>query len=193
MKLTSLLKLSSAALAALVLVACGGGSHSATISGSVTGLVTGQTFILQNNFKDSLTISANGAFEFSTKIGSSDAYYVTILTQPAGEICQVANGQGAVNSSGDPVNNIAVTCTVTSSVGGTVSGLATGGKLILSNGTVLLPITANGAFAFPGVITAGTAYTITVDTQPTGQTCSLTNDTGVISSISLSAVIVTCV
>src|SRR5215475_3478862 len=60
-----------------------GGSVTATIGGTVSGLATGTSVVLQNNGGDSLTITANGAFTFKTAVtGPTDAYKVTVLTQP---------------------------------------------------------------------------------------------------------------
>jgi hypothetical protein len=62
----------------------------------------------------------------------------------------------------------------------------------LSNGSVLLPVATDGPFAFPGVLVNGTNYQVSVATEPAGQTCALTNGTGVISATSQNAVTVTC-
>jgi hypothetical protein len=58
---------------------------------------------------------------------------VSVLTQPVGQTCVVGNGAGAVDSSGDNISIVTVTCTVTSSVGGTVAGLASGNGVWLAN------------------------------------------------------------
>ena len=90
----------------------GGGTHSvtATIGGTVTNLATGASLVLQNNGGDSLTITANGAFTFKTAVtGPTDAYKVTVLTQPTGpnQICTVTNGSGVAAAN---VTNVAVAC-----------------------------------------------------------------------------------
>src|SRR5581483_49841 len=57
-----------------------------------------------------------------------------------------------------------------------VTGL-TGGSLVLqNNGGNDLTITADGTFAFAGTLNSGAAYNIAVKTQPSGQTCSLGNN-----------------
>ena len=68
-----------------------------TVGGKVTGL-SGTGLVLQNNDTDNLTISADGAFTFATQLASGMAYAVTILTQPAGQICSVTSGSGAVGA-----------------------------------------------------------------------------------------------
>lgn len=64
-------------------------------------------------------------------------------------------------------------------VGGTVSGLGAGQSVVLrNNGGDDLTVNANGAFTFPMWIVHNTAYAVTVAGQPTGQTCSVTNGSG---------------
>ncbi|TPW10187.1 MAG: secreted protein, partial [Halothiobacillaceae bacterium] len=61
----------------------------------------------------------------------------------------------------------------TYTVGGTVSGL--NGTVVLKNGAESLTVTANGSFSFPTKVAHGSAYSTTVITQPSGQTCSVAN------------------
>lgn len=198
MKRSTWIQLMWAAAAAFVLTACGGNNNQgATISGTISGLTSGQSVLLTNNLNDTITVSANGSFEFPKKIGAGNAYYVTVSTQPTGSLCLVANGNGAVDSSANPVNNVNVTCTGLGLVGGTVSGLASGATLVLANGTGTVSITSNGNFVFPSTYTIGTVYSVTVTTQPTGQTCTFgttgaTASSGYVSTTSSSAVVVTC-
>lgn len=79
----------------------------------------------------------------------------------------------------------------TYSVGGSVAGL--NGTLVLQdNGADNLTITNNGYFAFVTSLAPGSAYSVTILTQPTNQTCSLTGATGTLST-SVTSVSVTCV
>jgi hypothetical protein len=181
--------------AACCVSACGGGGSNASIGGSVAGLGTGLSLTLQDNASDTLTVAANGPFAFGTKLADGSAYTVTVLTQPAGQVCELTNSTGSVDTNGDAVNTVNVVCVNTATLSGTVSGLAAGTAVTLSNGSVLLPLATNGAFAFPGLLTAGTAYQVTVATQPLGLTCTVLNGTGTISSASATAatpITVTC-
>lgn len=171
----------AAAMAALTLSACGGGGQ-ASIGGTITGLGTGLTAVLQNNGTDTLNVSGNGNFTFATQLAAGAAYSVTVLTQPTGQVCQVGNGAGSVNSNANSVTTVAVTCVNTATLTGSVSGLLAGRAVTLFNGTVLLPVAANGTASFPGVLVAGTTYTVTVATQPFGQNCVVTNGTGTVST-----------
>ena len=78
-------------------------------------------------------------------------------------------------------------------VGGSAQGLAGSGLTLQINGDASLPIGGNGSFAFPP-IDDGSAYAVTVLTQPTGpsQTCVVDNGTGVVEGADVTDVAVTC-
>lgn len=183
--------LASASLT-LSLVACGGGNGDASIGGSVSGLAAGATVTIQDNGSDTLTLTANSSFGFANTLAGGSTYAVTVLTQPSGQICTVQSGAGTIDTNADSISNITVTCVSVSSVGGTVAGLAAGTSVTLSNGTVLLPVALNGAFAFPGLLSAGSTYAVTVATQPVGETCTVLNGTGTVTSGVPVAVAITC-
>jgi hypothetical protein len=77
-------------------------------------------------------------------------------------------------------------------VGGTLSGLSAGTSVTLNNNGQTLTLAANGLFAFPGLLAAGTTYNVVVSTQPAGLTCSVTNPTGTVVSGVESLVSVSC-
>jgi len=166
----------------------------ATIGGTVTGL-QGSGLKLQNNGGDTLTITANGSFTFKTPVtGPTDAYAVTVLNQPVGplQICTVANGSGTATAN---VTNVAVTCVLAYTVGGTVTGVVGTGLILQNTGVEQLPITVNGEFTFVTPVPTGFAYTVTIFAQPTGpaQTCSITPGTGSGTAIAnVTTVAITC-
>ena len=111
-------------------------------------------------------------------------------TNPTGQTCTVTNGTGTINTAN--VTNISVTCTnLTFTVGGTVSGLS-GTVVLQDNGADDLTVTANGAFTFATRVQFGAAYAVTVKTNPTGQTCTVTNGTGTMGAANVTNVSVTC-
>lgn len=71
-------------------------TNSYTIRGTVTGLAPDTSVILQNNGGDDVTMSANEAFAFSTKVKSGAAYKLTVKKQPLGSYCLVAQASGTV-------------------------------------------------------------------------------------------------
>jgi uncharacterized repeat protein (TIGR03803 family) len=80
----------------------------------------------------------------------------------------------------------------TYSVGGTLSGLATGASVMLQNSGGNTAVAANGIFSFSTLATSGTSYAVTVLTQPTGQTCTVTSGSGIVSGANVTSVQVMC-
>ena len=66
------------------------------VGGSVSFL--SGTVVLQDNGGDDLSVSANGPFNFATKLAGGAAYNVTVKTNPSGQSCSVANGSGTIGS-----------------------------------------------------------------------------------------------
>jgi hypothetical protein len=81
--------------------------------------------------------------------------------------------------------------TTTYTIGGTVSSLS--GTLVLQNNTADdLTVTANGAFTFATAVNSGATYAVTVLTNPTGQTCTVTSGSGT-AAANVTDVTVACV
>ncbi|HTW75619.1 MAG TPA: kelch repeat-containing protein [Steroidobacteraceae bacterium] len=96
-----------------MLTACGGSSTSTTRSPttySVGGTLSGMsgTIVLQNNGTDTLTLTNDGAFAFSTTLAPNSAYSVTVVTQPIDQTCSVSDGSGTLSAS---IDDVAVICT----------------------------------------------------------------------------------
>jgi hypothetical protein len=99
--------------AALLLSACGGGAIDASVGGTMAGLSGGTSAVLVNNGSDPITVGANGTFTFDQQIQSGAAYSVTVQTQPIGETCLVTDGSGTIDSEGDDITSVVVTCYAT--------------------------------------------------------------------------------
>jgi len=176
-----------------VKVTCKASTTTFSIGGTVSGLNSSTSVTLLDNGGNSLPVTANGAFTFTTKLASGATYKVTVGTQPTGETCTVTNGSGTVGSAN--VTNVAVACAAsgTFSIGGTVSGLNSSTSVtLLDNGGNSLPVTANGAFTFTTKLASGATYKVTVGTQPTGETCTITNGSGTVGSANVTNVAVAC-
>jgi hypothetical protein len=167
-----------------------------TIGGTITGLATGETVVLQDNLKDNQSVTANGTFAFATKILSGTSYNVTVLTNPASPLtqtCVASQASGSVG--GSNVTNVSISCsTNTYTVGGTVSGLAGTGLTLTDNGGDALTVASNGTFTFATSLASGTGYTVGITGQPTNvsQTCALAFATGTVTNANITSVSVTC-
>ncbi len=155
-----------------------------TIGGTTSGLVG--TVVLQNNGGDNLSVGG-GAFTFATALTTGSAYNVTVLSSSTAQQCTVTSGSGTANGN---VTNIQVVCRNT--IGGTVAGL-TGTVVLQNNGGDNLPVSANVGFTFATTLATGSIYSVSVLTQPAGQTCRVTaNGTGYANG-SITSVQVRCV
>src|SRR5258706_583225 len=151
-----------------------------TISVAVTGL-TG-TLLMQDNKSETLTFTANNTQTFATPYTSGLTYAVRVKTQPAGQTCTLSS-----NASGTITSNVTVTATcTTNTVNDTISVAVTGltGTLVMNDDKGdALTFTANNTQTFAMSYTSGSTYAVTVQTQPAGQTCTLSsNASGTITS-----------
>ncbi len=81
----------------------------------------------------------------------------------------------------------------TYSVGGSISGLSASGLVLEDNGGNNLTVNnGQSSFTFTTMLANGAAYDVTVATQPTGETCTPSSNTGTISSANVSNVSVAC-
>jgi N-acetylneuraminic acid mutarotase len=163
-----------------------------TVSGTVSGLLSGRSLILENDGANPTTISADGSFTFSTPVAGGTNYGVTVLTQPSGQSCSVTDGTGVMGS--DDVSNVAVVCSDGKyNIAITVTGLAAGGLTLQDNGASTLAIASNGTFNFNQPVASGSGYSVTVASEPLGQTCSVSNGTGTVQSSNVTNIGVVCV
>ena len=168
-----------------------GAQEGFTLGGNVSGLVGGG-LVLQNNGAGDLPIAADGGFTFTSRLATGTTYNVAVLSQPTSpaQTCTIARGSGSIAATN--IADVAVTCaTGQFSVRGTVSGLTGTGLVLQNSGASDLSISANGAFAFGGLVD-GAAYTVTVRTQPTGQNCVVRDPSGTITGADASNVSVAC-
>lgn len=182
---------SSVALAcALSLAACGGGSGSLLLAGSVSGL-TKPGLVLQNKSGPLLSVAAgSSSFTFNELLANDEEFDVKIATQPPGAVCTLANNKGKTGSYN--VTSVAVTCkTNTYDLGGKISGLDVGG-LVLVNGADRLTFTAAATEFKFSKIDDGAPYGVTVLTQPAGRTCTVQNGVGNMGSAAIDTIRVTC-
>jgi hypothetical protein len=188
-----------------LLAACGGGGGGGTsstatntvaaaptytVGGSISGL-TSQGLILVNGTDTATPNAGDTSFTFPTAVVAGTSYAVSVQLQPDAVNCTVAGGSGAVGSAN--VTDVAVTCASAAfTVGGTISGL-TGNGLVLANGTdTTSPASGATTFTFPTKLASAASFNVTVSTQPAGQTCTVSNGTGVILTSSVNNVALGC-
>jgi hypothetical protein len=80
-------------------------------------------------------------------------------------------------------------------IGGTVTGLGTAAGLVLQlNGANDLPINGDGGFTFPTAadLLPNASYAVTISTQPTGKTCTISAASGTVANGPVTSVVVNC-
>lgn len=75
----------------------------------------------------------------------------------------------------------------------TVSGLISGAQVVLSTESDSVTASGNGAIDFSKKLANGANYSISVSSQPTGQTCSISDASGTIASVNVKNILVNCI
>lgn len=77
------------------------------------------------------------------------------------------------------------------SVGGTVTGLQ-GSVTLQNNAAETLTLNSSGDFTFNGKLSVGTSYNVGILAQPDGQTCTVSNESGIIVNADVNNIMVAC-
>ena len=162
-----------------------------SLGGTIKGLGNNAGLSLTNGI-DTLAVAAGSlSFTMPTPVAFGSSYAVAVQTAPAGLTCTASNASGPM-----PAGNVAsvvITCSDQSyTVGGTISGLISSG-LVLANGSDTLAVSSGASsFTMPTAVAYTSAYAVTVQTQPTGLTCSVSNGTGPMGSAAVTDIAVAC-
>ncbi len=182
----------------------GGTVSISTPVGVSAGNLSVQGMVLKNTANsDSFSFNSNAAsFALPTGIPYGDAYALTVATQPVGLSCAVNHPTGTM-----PAMNVsvAVSCSDQSFLlSGTVSinspsGVAPGTLsdqgLVLNNsgnGDTFTFSTNASAFTMPLTVPYGSAYSLAVNTQPAGLTCTANDPSTTMPAQNVSTIVVNC-
>ncbi len=170
----NLLRLSALVIATVLLLgACGGGKKSSPppsssssssggvssyhIGGTLSGLSAGLSLQPNNNGGDTLTLSADGAFNFPTPLSTGATYAVSLATAPAGQVCTLTGATGTLAAA--DVTQVAVTCTTPAGlpniVVNTAEPLSGKVQLALDNGVTYQAVTWYVDLRLLGTTTSG--------------------------------------
>ena len=188
----SLFLRSGVALAcALTLASCGGSGSSLYIGGAVVGL-TRDGLVLTNNNGPDLVVPANAtSFVFPDLVGNDADFNVRVKSSPTSAVCTASSNTGRTTTY--DISTVVISCvTNTYDLGGTVSGLKAEG-LVLVNGPDRVAVPANATTFKFSKVGDGSPYGVTVLTQPTNQTCTVTNGTATMGAAAVNNIQVNCV
>jgi hypothetical protein len=168
-----------------------------SVGGTVTGLL-GSGLVLQNNGRDNLNVTADGAFTFTEELASNSDYNVQVAQHPSNptQTCSIVGDSGRGRVTTADITSVQISCsTATFRVGGTITGLAGTGLVLQNNGGDNLPIVGGSTFEFQTGVPSGASYNVTVAVQPTGpaQQCDPVNNTGTVTNANVGSVQINCV
>lgn len=169
-----------ASLAALTGCAFSGPVGDYSVGGTVSGLSANSGVLLTDAAGAGVFISSNGRFSIDSAFVDGAAYDLAVSTDPGTPSvrCTVTRGKGVI--AGADVDDVAIDCAPQAfELGGTVSGVDAVG-LILSNRSAEIAMSKDGTFTFPGRVTNGSSYAVTIEQMPEGETCTLANNAGVV-------------
>ncbi|HEX4052367.1 MAG TPA: choice-of-anchor tandem repeat GloVer-containing protein [Steroidobacteraceae bacterium] len=161
-----------------------------SLAATVSGLTSSGLVLMVN--AEAVSVPAGSTTQaLAASLLSGASYSVTVQTDPTGETCAVTGGTGTIQTSN--VTNVLVSCTDQSYVvGGTISGLVSGGLVLANGGDSLVVTLGASTFTMPTAVAYASTYGVTVQTQPTGLTCSVSNGAGTMDSAAVSNVAVSC-
>jgi uncharacterized repeat protein (TIGR03803 family) len=162
-----------------------------SVGGTISGLGNNAGLTLTNGIDTFAVAAGSTSFTMPTPVAFGSAYAVAVQAAPSGLTCSADNASGTM-----PAGNVAsvvVTCSDQSyTVGGTISGLVSGG-MVLANGSDTLAVNSGAlSFTMPTAVAYTSAYALTVQAQPPGLSCSVSNGAGTMGSAAVTNIAVTC-
>ena len=169
---SSILRAGVALACALGLSACGGGDGDLYLSGAVYN-VTKEGLVLTNGGDEVKVESPFTSFQFANRVSTDDAFDIKVKAIPSNaSSCTVNNGKARANYY--TIYQISVTCTIkTHPLTVKVNGLTTSG-LVVVNGADRKDVPVGTTKVDMTPVYEDGAYGVTVLTQPSGQTCTVT-------------------
>jgi hypothetical protein len=162
-----------------------------TVGGSISGLERATGLVLVNGTEIYTVPAGATSFTLDTPESSGNAYAVGVQSQPTGTTCSISKGVGTI-----PTHNVAdieITCSdMAYSLGGTAAGVTSAG-LVLAEGGDKYAVPANATrFTLPAAVAYGSGYTVSVEAEPQGLTCTISDGTGTMPASAVTNVGVTC-
>jgi uncharacterized repeat protein (TIGR03803 family) len=161
------------------------------LGGTISGLGNNAGLTLTNG-SDTLSIAAGStSFTMPTPVAFGSPYSVAVLAAPAGLTCTASNASATM-----PAGNVAgvvIACSDRSyTIGGTISGPASSGMVLVNGSDTLAVMPGASSFTMPTAVAYTSTYAVSVQTQPTGLTCSLSNAAGTMGSAAVTNIAITC-
>jgi hypothetical protein len=149
-----------------------------SLGGTVAGLTT--TGLVLSDGSEAYSVPANApSFTLPAPIAYGSGYAVRVQSEPKGLTCTVSGGTGTMPA--NAVTDLRVTCASSGfTLGGSISGLTAAG-LVLTDGFDNLSVSANATqFSMPQALAYGSNYAVTIQAQPSGASCEISNGSGTV-------------
>jgi uncharacterized repeat protein (TIGR03803 family) len=162
-----------------------------SLGGAISGLGNNAGLTLTNG-SDTVAVAAGStSFTMPTSVAFGSSYLVAVQTTPPGLTCTASNASATMPASN--VASVVITCSDQSyTVGGTISGPTSSGMVLVNGSDTLAVKPGASSFTMPTAVAYTSTYAVTVQTQPTGLTCSVSNGTGTMGSAAVTNIAVTC-
>lgn len=79
-----------------------------TLSGTVSGLLSGRSLVIQYTSSNAVTVTGNGCYTLTNDVVDAMPYKINMINHPVAQRCMVSNSSGSAN--GADITNIDVTC-----------------------------------------------------------------------------------
>ena len=155
---------------------------------TISGLMGSTTVGLSNGTDSLISGNSTAAKTLSALVSYGATYNALVSTQPIGQTCTIANGNGTMATSDI---TLSVSCVPNNyTVGGTASG-NTSPITALNNSGNAITAAINGSFTFTPQ-SYGSTYSVTISPQPTDQVCLVFNNWGNVGTSNITNVTITC-
>jgi hypothetical protein len=164
---------------------------SPTVGGTIGGLGSATGLVLANGTEKYTVPASATSFTLDAPQSPGSTYAVRVQSQPTGLTCSAGKGLGTMPTHN--VTDVSIICSDEAySLGGTIAGL-TGTGLVLSDGSDTYRVPAGATdFTMPAAVAYGSGYTVSVQTQPAGLTCTVSGGAGTMPASAVMNVEVTC-
>ncbi|WP_424195415.1 hypothetical protein ACMYR3_05855 [Ampullimonas aquatilis] len=173
------------------------------ISGTFNGVPAGANIYLQLGDDTAAHVGktlygfflpdSNGTFEMPQAVAEGEPYNLIVKgAKDYGLTCSIQNDVGVMAT--QDITNVDVTCSgISHAVSGIVTGLTTDGLILRANGALRINVAANAStFDFGKAFAENGWYSVYIEQQPSGQFCSLQNESGIISNTDINSVSISC-
>lgn len=184
---------------ALGLSACGGGSGDLNLTGNVYNVTKDGLVLTNNGGDDTKVVSPFTSFVFNNRVSTDDSFNIEVKSVPSNVAsvndCIVTNGKGRANYYS--IAQIRVDCKIRQrALTVVVNGLTKDG-LVIVNGADRETVAAGTTRVDMAKVNEDGPYGVTVLTQPSGQTCTVSgggngNGGGTMGATEDTTVTVTC-